>query len=49
MLTIFIEAYSVNAVVNIKPIYLNKHLFHVSFAVIKKNYNLYGWKNISLK
>ena len=36
MLTIFIKAYGVNVVVNIKAIYLNKRLFsRVSFAIIK--------------
>ena len=40
MLTITLKAYSADAVVNIKPIYLKKRIFLWLFTIIKDNYNI---------
>ena len=38
MLTMSIKAYDVNVVVNIKPIYLNKHVFFLT--IVMESFNL---------
>ena len=49
MLTITLKAYSADAVVNIKPIYLKKLIFLWLFTIIKDNYNILLQRKCSLK
>ena len=49
MLTMLIKNYCVNGVINVKPIYLNKHVFTRLFKIIMKNYNLLLQRKCSLK
>lgn len=47
MLTMFIKTYRVNVAVNIKPIYLNEHVFsHVSLQLKRKTIIFYCQENV---
>ena len=47
MLTMFIKTYCVNVAVNIKPIYLNEHVFsHVSLQLKRKTIIFYCQENV---
>ena len=50
MLTMFIKTYCVNVAVNIKPIYLNEHVFsHVSLQLKRKIQSFIAKKMLKMR